>query len=184
MHYILLKDMSWSFKVAVVLVLAVLLFIAASFFSVTVNHSVWFVYLLFVLPVLWVLWLVCAVLEARNPAWRLVLLWCLIDLAVLGILYQLFGVDERDGASGEAPILVIAFSPFVYAMWALSFIGNILDPVLEPLIGKSGYLVQGTSAIFRDWLAMSMATAALSAIFAGGFRARVAWMRRSPRRAH
>ena len=168
--------MTRLFKVTVMLVLALLLLIALSFVSVTLYQSKWFVYLLFLLPVLWVLWLVCAALEARNPVWRLVLLWCLIDLVVLGMLYQLIGVDESNGASGEAPIFVIAFSPFVYAMWVLSFVGHMLDPALDPLIGKSGYFVQGTSAVFRNWLAMSIATAALSAAFAGGCRAIVAWI--------
>lgn len=164
------QNLSRIYKYTVVLVLALLLLIALSFVSETLYSSEWFVYLMFLLPVLWVLWLICAVLEAKNPVRRLALLWCLIDLAALGMLYQLIGVDYSGVRSGADYLLAIAFFPFILPLMLVGFIMPMLDKVLETLIGGSGYIVHGTSGVFRDWLAMSILSAVLAVIFAVGCR--------------
>jgi hypothetical protein len=118
------------------------------------------------MPVLWILWLVCVLFDTGRKTWKLILLWILIDIAVLGALTLLVAnMNRASGADGMDYVLVIAFSPLILPVMLVSaffpVVGNGLFAITR---GVSYLLPSGLVGVLSDWLGCSILSAISSCL--------------------
>jgi len=123
------EAMSNIYKIATTLVLFTL---ASAAISILISYeSGWQIGLIFLLPILWTLWIACVVKD--EQAWKLALLWVLIDIANLLVSRLMMGsfhaVDPKGGSE---------------LVWLMEFSPPILPTIL---IGMLPVIETGLSAI-------------------------------------
>lgn len=125
------------------------------------------IYLLFLLPLFWVLWFVCVIFEKNQPAFRLVVLWLLIDISVFCVMGLLAQGATPGPKSGEDVVYFIAFLPLLLPWFAVisafPTFGDLLTAINH---GASTVLLPNrTTGILTSWLEFSISSAISSVLF-------------------
>lgn len=130
----------------------------------------WQLGLVFLMPILWTLWIACVVFHKfETRTWKLILLWILIDIAVLLAdrlaLGSFHGVDTKGGSE---LVLLMEFSPPMLPIILIGLLPVIGTGITAIADGASHMLLPvGSVGVLRDWLECSIVSAIPSYIFAG-----------------
>jgi hypothetical protein len=163
----------WRFsglqRVALLLTAAGLAFSALSC-AVAASHkgSLWWLFLYF--PVLWVLWLVSVFVSPRirGNAARLMVLWVLIDAAILLALISLGeGKPAFSQAQGADAVAFVAYFPVVVPLALL--VGLLPDTVAHYLLHSFDFLgsiLGSVGEIVALWIDLSILAGVQSWLFA------------------
>jgi hypothetical protein len=161
------EAMSNIYKIATTLVLFTL---ASAAISILISYeSGWQIGLIFLLPILWTLWIACVIFhKMETQTWKLILLWVLIDLAVLLTNRLMLGSFHGFDPTVESVfVLLMEFSPTILPMIPISLLPVIGTGLTAIADGASYVLLPiGSVGVLRDWLELSILSAIPSYIFA------------------
>ncbi len=159
--------MSEIFKFTLALVLLTIMSIALSIS--TGYESAWQVGTVFLMPVLWVLWIACVVShKTESKISRLILLWALIDLAVLLVNRLMMGSFHAVDLKGGSELAwVIEFFPVILPIIPAMFL-PVLGPGLSAIMHGASFILlpAGFVGVLKDWIECSILSASASYAFA------------------
>ncbi|MFJ2988635.1 hypothetical protein ACIPF8_12260 [Collimonas sp. NPDC087041] len=160
--------MSKIYKFTVAIALFILAFVGFCF--LVSYKGILLLGLLFFMPVVWTLWLACAAADLKI--WKLILLWALIDIVVIGLASLMTGSVHGVGARVDTEFLfVIAFSPLIFPIILVSAFVPYIGIGLSALTRAAGNLLlpSGFVGVVPDWLGFSILSAISSCLFVSLF---------------
>lgn len=135
-------------------------------------HGLWLLATVFLMPVLWMLWIACVGFDKSGKIWMLILLWLLIDIAVLGALTLVdANMSKGRGTGGMDYMFVIAFSPIILPAMLISALSSVAgDGFIAVTQGLIHLLFpNGLAGILSDWFATSIICAISSCLIVSPF---------------
>jgi hypothetical protein len=132
----------------------------------------WFSLVFFGFPLLWSLWIFSVLSRQVTEALsRVVMLWAIIDLAVLTLFISFsLSMDGWARSSGIEMVTGIVYMPLGTGM--LSLISLLPDGTREALVGNlkalEGAFSKGSANAFGLWLSMSLLSILPSVVLGGG----------------
>lgn len=160
-------SMSTIYKITRLIVLTLLVIEGAGLLSGS-HKGLWHLAILFFMPVLWTLWLCCVSLDIDVKVSRLIFLWVLIDIAVLGVVLLSTIEHKTNGRGGEDTMFLIVFSPLILPLILVCVFFPIVGTGVSAISRGASYLLLpiGIGGILPDWLGFSIFSAILSWLFA------------------
>jgi hypothetical protein len=125
--------------------------------------------LVFLPPVLWTLWLACVVIDFEREKWRLILLWILIDITILGVVVLSSMGHKPSAKSGEEFFFLIEFFPIFLPMLLASACFPIIGVGVSAIGRGASYVLlpMGVATDISDWLSFSVLSAVSSCLLVG-----------------